>query len=75
MAGNTTIKRPKSDGRRVHCGENDVELTKDRVFSDSWYPESTPGTVQRWTASACLRCNGELGLVEKEVFARKELRR
>ena len=70
MASNTTIKRPKSDGRCVHCGKTHEKLTKDHVFPDSWYPESTPGTVQRWTAPACLLCNGELGPVEKEVFVR-----
>ena len=70
MASNTKIKRPKSDGRCVHCGKNPEKLTKDHVFPDSWYPESTPGTVQHWTVPACLPCNGELGLVEKEVFVR-----
>lgn len=70
MASNTTIKRPKSDGRCVHCGKTHEKLTKDHVFPDSWYPESTPGTVQHWTVPACSPCNGELGLVEKEVFVR-----
>jgi hypothetical protein len=45
-------------------------VTKDHVFPDSWYPESTPETVQRWTVPSCLRCNRELGLIEKEVFVR-----
>src|SRR5712664_1013637 len=70
MASNPKIKRPKSDGRCVHCGKNPEKLTKDHVFPDSWYPESTPRTVQHWTVPACLPCNGELGLVEKEVFVR-----
>jgi hypothetical protein len=70
MVNNTTIKRPKSDGRCVHCRETPVKLRKDHVFPDSWYPESTPGTVQRWTVPTCSRCNCQLGLVEKEVFVR-----
>jgi hypothetical protein len=69
MASNT-IKRPKSDRRCVHCGRIHEKLTKDHVFPDSWYPESTPETVQHWTVPACLPCNGELGTVEKEVFVR-----
>jgi hypothetical protein len=70
MASNTTIKRPRSDGRCVHCGKTHEKLTKDHVFPDSWYPQSTPGTVQRWTVPSCLPCNRDLGLVEKEVFVR-----
>jgi hypothetical protein len=62
------IKRPRSHGPCVHCGG--VASTKDHVFPDSWYPESTPGNVQRWTVPSCEKCNRDLGLVEKEVFVR-----
>lgn len=63
-----SIKRPKSDGRCVHC--RGVASTKDHVFPDSWYPESTPKKVQRWTVPSCGPCNRDLGLKEKEVFVR-----
>jgi hypothetical protein len=63
-----SIKRPKSDGRCVHC--RDQASTKDHVFPDSWYPDSTPEKVQRWTVPCCVKCNRDLGLVEKEVFVR-----
>jgi len=63
-----SIKRPRSDGRCVHC--RGVASTKDHVFPDSWYPESTPGNVQRWTVPCCTNCNCDLGLIEKEVFVR-----
>jgi hypothetical protein len=72
MDGNK-IRRPRSDGRCVHCRrhlDDETGTTKDHVFPDSWYPDSTPSTVQRWTVPACLRCNNELGLTEKEVFVR-----
>src|SRR5271168_4263898 len=65
-----TIRRPRFGSRCVHCGKSSAELTKDHVFSDSWYPDSTPSTVQRWTVPSCRTCNGDLGLVEKEVFVR-----
>src|ERR1700694_4986341 len=70
MPNSNTIRRPKSDGRCVHCREFHADMTKDHVFPDSWYPESTPKTVQRWTVPSCGRCNRELGHVEKEVFVR-----
>lgn len=63
-------KRPKGDGRCVHCGAVLVDKTRDHVFPDSWYPDSTPANIQRWTVPSCGRCNGELGLTEKEVFVR-----
>jgi hypothetical protein len=64
----SSVKRPRSDGRCVHC--RGVASTKDHVFPDSWYPESTPGNVQRWTVPCCEKCNRDLGLIEKEVFVR-----
>jgi hypothetical protein len=68
MPDNTKIRRPRSDGRCVHCRGH--ATTKDHVFPDSWYPESTPEKVQHWTAPSCAKCNRELGLTEKEVFVR-----
>jgi hypothetical protein len=40
----------------------------DHVFPSSWYPDSTPGNVQRWTVPTCGRCNGDYGEIEKELF-------
>src|SRR5262245_28735672 len=68
MPGNTKIKRPRSDGRCVHCCG--IATTKDHVFPDSWYPESTPKTVQRWTVPSCKPCNRDLCKTEREVFVR-----
>lgn len=50
-----------------------VKKTKDHVFPDSWYPESTPASVQRWTVPSCEACNGKFGAMEKEVFVRLAL--
>lgn len=61
-------KRPKSDGRCIHCRRLLAERTKDHVFPDSWYPASTPTTVQRWTVPSCRVCNGNSGELESEVF-------
>lgn len=64
------VKRPKGDGRCVHCRELLVEKTKDHVFPSSWYPDSTPEKLQRWTVPSCKGCNGEFGEMEKELFVR-----
>ncbi len=66
-------RRPKSDGRCVHCREGLVDKTKDHVFPGSWYPDSTGPEVQRWTVPSCRRCNEEFGEKEKELFVRLAL--
>jgi hypothetical protein len=62
------LRRPKSDGRCIHCRQKLQEKTKDHVFPDSWYPASTPANVQRWTVPSCGPCNGDSGQLENEVF-------
>jgi len=62
------IRRPKSDGRCIHCRKPLTEATKDHVFPSSWYPDTTPDDVQRWTAPSCESCNGHFGELEKELL-------
>jgi hypothetical protein len=62
------MKRPKGDGRCIHCGEPLLEQTEDHVFPKGWYPDSTPQTVQRWTAPSCRRCNKDSGEREQELL-------
>jgi hypothetical protein len=62
------IRRPKSDGRCIHCREPLTEATKDHVFPSSWYPDTTPDEVQRWTAPSCESCNGHFGELEKNLL-------
>lgn len=57
----------------VHCLTELREKTKDHVFPSSWYPDTTPSEVQRWTVPSCARCNGTLGRIEKELFVRLAL--
>jgi hypothetical protein len=65
---------PKREPTRcVHCGQPMAQETRDHVFPKSWYPETTPGEVQRWTAPSCGTCNNKLGGMEKEVFNRLAL--
>ena len=59
--------------RCVHCGKTVTETTKDHVFPDSWYPETTPDDTQRWTVPSCSACNNRLGSIEKKVFSRLAL--
>jgi hypothetical protein len=67
------LKRPKSDGRCIHCREKMVKETADHVFPSAWYPDSTPATVQRWTAPSCQKCNGDSGEKEKQLLVRLAL--
>ena len=66
-------RRPRSDGRCIHCRKKMPKKTKDHVFPSAWYPDSTPATVQRWTAPSCERCNGESGEKEKQLLVRLAL--
>jgi hypothetical protein len=64
------VKRPKSDGRRIHCGAVLATATRDHVFPHSWYPDSTPPNIQRWTAPSCAKCNHKFGAMEEMLFVR-----
>ncbi len=57
-------------GKCVHCLRVGDEVTYDHGFPSSWYPDSTPSTVQRWTAPSCRKCNHELGRLEKDMLVR-----
>lgn len=56
--------------RCVHCRKPLKNKTKDHVFPKSWYPETTPPNVQRWTVPSCPDCNHKFGEMEKELFIR-----
>jgi len=57
----------------IHCLGSCEVPEADHVFPDSWYPDSTPPTVQRWTAPSCPRCNRELGRLERDLLVRMAL--
>ncbi len=52
--------------RCVHC-PSDSE-TMDHVFPRSWYPDTTPDDVQRWTVPSCFKCNNELSRIERNLL-------
>lgn len=52
----------------VHCLQYFDVLTKDHVFPDSWYPESSSLGLEKWTVPACQECNNRLGTIEEEVL-------
>ena len=66
-------KRPKGDGRCIHCRTPLTNPTKDHVFPSSWYPDSTPANVQRWTAPSCKPCNKKFGVMEEDLLIRLSL--
>jgi hypothetical protein len=57
----------------VHCGIYFENLTKDHIFPESWYPESTPQGIEKWVVPACLECNNKLGKIEEECYKRLAL--
>src|SRR3989442_9694615 len=57
-------------GQCVHCLEEPVELTNDHVLPLSWYPDSTPENLEKWTIPACAACNNSLGTVEEDLLLR-----
>src|SRR5438876_6386703 len=63
----------KKQRRCIHCLGRTEILEADHVFPDSWYPDSTPSTVQRWTAPSCQECNRKLGQLEKDLLIRMVL--
>lgn len=72
------VAQASRDNRRcVHCGGTFVKepgharsKTDDHVFPSSWFPDSTPETVQRWTVPSHLECNNKIGSLEKDLFIR-----
>jgi hypothetical protein len=56
--------------RCIHCLGFTETPEKDHVFPDSWYPTSTPPTIQRWTAPSCPDCNRSFGQLEHDLLIR-----
>jgi hypothetical protein len=69
----SVISSPSMTIKCVHCLRELTKKTKDHVFPASWYPDTTPNDVQRWTVPSCSECNGTLGKIEKEMFVRLAL--
>lgn len=47
-----------------------LEITDDHIIAGAWFPDTTPATVQRWTAPACRSCNNSFSSLERYVHAR-----
>lgn len=57
----------------IHCLRSTDKPEGDHVFPGSWYPDTTPPRVQRWTAPSCARCNRKHGQLEKDLLVRMVL--
>jgi len=55
-------------GQCIHCRRNFENLTSDHVFPLSWYPDSTPLTLEKWQAPACEACNAGHGKAERRLL-------
>lgn len=64
------MKRPRGDGRCIHCGKHLTKATRDHVFPSSWCPDSTPSHIQRWVVPSCDDCNNKFGSMEQELLVR-----
>ncbi|MCK4539746.1 hypothetical protein KAU09_01165 [Candidatus Parcubacteria bacterium] len=52
----------------IYCLKYFDDLTKDHIFPESWYPNSTPNNKEKWVAPACFDCNNKLGKIEEETY-------
>ncbi len=59
--------------RCIHCLEESAVTNEDHVFPDSWYPDTTPPNITKWTAPSCIECNTKLGNDEDFLFSRLAL--
>ncbi len=64
------IVKAKRQKHCIHCLRATDAPEADHVFPYSWYPDSTPPTVQRWTAPSCAGCNRKFGQLEKDLLVR-----
>ncbi|MFA5240661.1 MAG: hypothetical protein WC476_13275 [Phycisphaerae bacterium] len=46
----------------------DDKKTKEHVFPQSWYPDSTPKNLEKWNVYSCYKCNQEYGKIEQELL-------
>lgn len=65
--------RKETQGRCVHCLRLSDSITEDHVPPRSWYPDTTPKSVQRWKVPACPECNKYLGQLERDLLIRLAL--
>jgi hypothetical protein len=45
-------------------------MTEDHVPPKSWYPDTTPSSVQYWKVPSCTKCNNDLGRKERDLLVR-----
>jgi len=73
LAGYVRPTATSTNERCVHCLRVSETITYDHGLPASWYPDTTPDNVQRWTAPSCQKCNGELGRLERDLLIRAVL--
>jgi hypothetical protein len=66
-------KDHKKTGMCIYCSEQCENLTKDHIFPRTWYPDSTPSTIEKWVVPACNKCNHHYGVIEQELMIRMGL--
>jgi len=53
----------------VYCQENPANVDE-HVFPRSWYPATTPMTMEKWQVPACRSCNGGFSANEQYALSR-----
>jgi len=61
-------KRKANPGVCVHCCKEVDDRDEDHVFPRSWYPDTTPANIEKWTVPSCIPCNRTHGKVEERLL-------
>jgi len=67
------MARKQNAGKCVHCLKDPVELTRDHVFPQAWYPDATPANLEKWQISSCVACNNRYSKIEGDLLNRVAL--
>jgi len=57
-------------GKCVHCLKYCEHPTRDHVFPQSWYPDTTPLNLEKWKIPSCDDCNTEYSKTESDLLMR-----
>jgi hypothetical protein len=67
------MARKQKVGKCVHCLKDPVELTRDHVFPQAWYPDATPKNLEKWQIPSCVACNNRYSKIEGDLLNRVAL--
>jgi len=60
--------RPPKEKICTYCLKTFEKLTWDHIPPKSWYPQSTPSTVEKWKVPCCNVCNNEYSKLDDKLL-------